>query len=242
MTLPYRGAGLDMGGQKVVNAAAGSNPSDLVTFSQLSNAIGGVQWKNSALVATTTNITLSGEQTIDGVTTSGSRVLVKNQTDATQNGVWVSGSGAWTRATDSNSSTNVQNGDAVPVQSGTTLGQTVWQLVSTGTITPGTSAQTWSELAFGRPYTAGRGLTLSSGGQFATTAPLKFAAAIPAGASPASIVHGLGTTDVVVEVYDVSGTYPVRVVADLTVVDANTITLGFGTNPTTGQYRVVVIG
>ena len=44
--------------------------------------------------ATTANITLSGEQTIDGVLTSTSRVLVKNQNDATQNGVYDSSSAA----------------------------------------------------------------------------------------------------------------------------------------------------
>ena len=50
--------------------------------------------------ATTANITLSGEQTIDGVTTSASRVLVKDQTDAAENGIYVSAAGAWSRATD----------------------------------------------------------------------------------------------------------------------------------------------
>lgn len=52
-------------------------------------------------VASTANIAaLTGEQTIDGVLTSASRVLLKNQTTASQNGVWVTGAGAWTRPTD----------------------------------------------------------------------------------------------------------------------------------------------
>ena len=59
-------------------------------------------------VATTANITLSGEQTIDGVLTSGSRVLVKNQSTASQNGIYVSSSGAWSLAADFNS-TNQMN-------------------------------------------------------------------------------------------------------------------------------------
>ncbi len=63
-------------------------------------AAGGITWKNSVRVATTANITLSGEQTIDGVTTTADRVLVKNQSTASQNGVYVTGSGAWSRATD----------------------------------------------------------------------------------------------------------------------------------------------
>jgi hypothetical protein len=54
-------------------------------------------------VATTANITLSGEQTIDGVLTSSSRVLVKNQSSPSQNGIYISNSGAWTRAIDADS-------------------------------------------------------------------------------------------------------------------------------------------
>ena len=58
---------------------------------------GGLAFKSPVACATTANITLSGEQTIDGVTTSASRVLVWKQTDATQNGIWKTSSAAWTR-------------------------------------------------------------------------------------------------------------------------------------------------
>lgn len=52
-------------------------------------------------VATTANITLSGTQTIDGVSAGvGDRVLVKNQSTASQNGIYVVASGSWTRAVD----------------------------------------------------------------------------------------------------------------------------------------------
>jgi alpha-tubulin suppressor-like RCC1 family protein len=54
-----------------------------------------------ARVATTGNITLSGTQTIDGVAViAGDRVLVKNQTTKSQNGMYVVAAGAWARATD----------------------------------------------------------------------------------------------------------------------------------------------
>jgi hypothetical protein len=54
-------------------------------------------------LATTTNISLSGEQMIDGIMTSSSKVLVKDQTTGSSNGVYQSGSGAWSRTLDANS-------------------------------------------------------------------------------------------------------------------------------------------
>jgi len=69
--------------------------------------------------ATTANITLSGLQTIDGgLTVTGDRVGVKDQSDATENGVYNASSGAWTRATDNN--TDAEMEDAIfTVQLGT---------------------------------------------------------------------------------------------------------------------------
>ncbi len=71
-------------------------------------------------VATTAAITLSGLQTIDGVTVvAGDRVLVKNQTDATDNGIWKASSGTWTRAADFNGARDVVQGTMVKVTAGT---------------------------------------------------------------------------------------------------------------------------
>lgn len=71
--------------------------------------------------ATTANITLSGEQTLDGVLTSASRVLVKDQTAPAENGVYVSAVGAWARSSDMDAAAEVQ-GKAVYVSAGTANG------------------------------------------------------------------------------------------------------------------------
>jgi uncharacterized cupin superfamily protein len=63
--------------------------------------------KDAVVVATTANITLSGEQTIDGVLTSVSRVLVKDQTNQTENGIYVSAAGAWTRTADADTGAEI---------------------------------------------------------------------------------------------------------------------------------------
>ena len=61
----------------------------------------GARWKGSARAATIDNITLSGEQTIDGVSVvAGNRVLVKNQTDGSENGIYDVSEDAWERSSD----------------------------------------------------------------------------------------------------------------------------------------------
>lgn len=72
-------------------------------------------------VATTANITLSGLQTIDGVTVAvADRVLVKNQTDASENGIYTVSAGAWFRASDARFTRAIQKGTTVHVTEGTT--------------------------------------------------------------------------------------------------------------------------
>ncbi len=97
--------------------------------------------------ATTANITLSGEQTIDGVTTSASRVLVKNQTTTTENGIYDSDSGTWTRALDADGNADWTAGTLVFVVSGTANGAGLFEQTTTGTITIGTSSLAFTKIA-----------------------------------------------------------------------------------------------
>lgn len=86
--------------------------------SSLSSVSSGVDQKDPVETATDTgdgNVTLSGEQTINGVLTSASRVLLNDQTAADENGIWVTGAGAWTRPTDFDNP-NVSNGAQTVVQ------------------------------------------------------------------------------------------------------------------------------
>lgn len=104
-------------------------------------ALARLDGKDSVLVATTANIVLSGLQTIDGVLlTAGARVLVKDQATASENGIYVAAAGAWARAADADSSTDVTAGMTVPVEQGTTHADTIWELTSNGPIVLGTTA------------------------------------------------------------------------------------------------------
>ena len=97
--------------------------------------------KEPCRVATTANITLSGLQTIDEVSVAaGNRVLVRAQTSAVNNGIYVAASGAWSRATDFDGAGEVTGGTQVPVTSGTALADMVWRVAGETPIVIGTSA------------------------------------------------------------------------------------------------------
>ncbi len=91
------------------------------------------------------NITLSGLQTIDGVVlAAGDRVLVKDQTDATTNGLYNVATGPWTRTIDANNNSHFAQGLMVAVGNGTANANGLFRLTALNPITLGTSALTWS--------------------------------------------------------------------------------------------------
>jgi len=95
-------------------------------------------------VASTANVAaITGLLTIDGVTTvAGDRVLLKDQSTGSQNGIYVAASGAWAYATDW-ATTSVVPEATVRVSEGTANGHTKWRLNNTGTITVGTTSLTF---------------------------------------------------------------------------------------------------
>lgn len=95
-------------------------------------------------VASTAALTLAGEQTIDGVSTSSSRVLVKNQAASEQNGIYVTAAGSWARAEDANSVSEFILGKQVYVQGGTVNGGKVYRQ-SSSVISLGVSAVTYTD-------------------------------------------------------------------------------------------------
>jgi hypothetical protein len=106
------------------------------------------QWTHPAVRMATTvaggNLSLTGAATIDGiVAVTGDRVLVKNQTTLSQNGIWLANTaGAWTRATDADASAKIA-GATVSIDQGTTQGGQVWTTTFATVNTLGTTGMNW---------------------------------------------------------------------------------------------------
>ena len=147
-----------------VSGQTPTNGAHLVTKDYADALATGLDFKQSVKAATTTDITLSGSQTIDGVAISaGMRVLVKDQTDGTQNGIYVAASGAWTRAADADNtpSNEVTSGMFCYVEEGTVNADSGWVLATNDVITLGSTNLVFTQFTGLGQITAGNGLTKS---------------------------------------------------------------------------------
>jgi hypothetical protein len=149
-----------MNSQKIVSLADPVDPQDAATKAYVDAARSGLDVKASVRVATTAEITLSGEQTIDGVSVvAGDRVLVKNQSTGSENGIYVASASGWSRADDANSSAEVTSGMFTFVSEGTANSDSGWVLTTNDTITLGTTALVFAQFSGAGQITAGAGLT-----------------------------------------------------------------------------------
>lgn len=155
---------LDLGDNNIVNVATPTQNNHAANKSYVDMAVEGIDWKESVKVSTTGAITLSGEQTIDGVAVvADDRVLVKDQADAFTNGIYTVAAGAWVRAADSDGtpSSEVSGGNTTYVEAGSTLANTIWRLLGIGEIVVGTGDQNWSQAGMVSDIIAGTGLSRS---------------------------------------------------------------------------------
>ena len=140
-------ANQSVGGFNLTNVGTPSSNSDAANKSYVDGLIAGLNSlfdsKPSVKAATTANITLSGTQTIDGVSLSvGDRVLVKDQTTAANNGIYLVASGSWTRVTDMDSWAEIP-GALVSIEEGTANADYIYLCTSNSGGTLGTTAITW---------------------------------------------------------------------------------------------------
>lgn len=278
-------ADVSLNGQKLTNLASGTGPNDAVTRGQLDAVSAGLDVKASVRAASTANVAVTYSATggtsgrgqitaapnvLDGVTLANNdRILLKDQTDGAQNGLWVvttAGTGAngvWDRASDFDSDVEVGGGAFTFVSEGSENADSGWVLTTNDPITIGGGTGTalvWAQFSGAGQITPGEGLTKTGNtldvgeghGIVVNTDDVaidtavvvrKFAQAIGDGSSLAYVVtHNLGTQDVTVSVYNASSPFE-EVEVDVEHTSINTITVRFAVlAPTSNQYRVVVHG
>lgn len=251
-------------GARIVGLQSAAAFDEPVTLAQMQAQLEGVSWKNSVRVASTVNLTLTAPgASIDGVAMApGDRVLVKDQTTVSQNGlyVWTGAATTMTRTTDANTFNELEAA-VVTVQEGTANGGTKWrQTQVNGTIDTNnivwqadtTTVPSASEGTSGTVELATQGETDTGTDDLRAVTPLKLAswsgrkrkisATIGDGSATSfNIDHNFNMRQVVVEVYKNSGNYD-TVICDVTRPTVNRVTLTFAAAPTLAAYEVVIIG
>jgi len=143
-------------------ATAPSGNTDIANKLYVDSVAQGLAPKQAVKCATTTDIVLLGLQTIDTYTTlAGDRVLVKNQTTSSLNGIYIASVGAWTRSTDMDVWSEVPGAYTVALNGSTNL-DTGWVCVAADTGTINVTAMPWVQFAGAGTYFAGTGLTLAA--------------------------------------------------------------------------------
>jgi hypothetical protein len=284
-----------MGTNKITGLDTPTADTDAANKGYVDSVAQGLDTKASVVAATTTNGTLAtafaNGQVVDGVTlVTGDRILIKNQTDQTTNGIYVvAASGAPTRSADMNTGAEFPSA-YVFVEQGTINADSGWVCTNNSPVTLGSTNITFTQFSGAGTYTAsngvlltgsnftfapesGKGLQTSSSGaaiKLATTSGLNVTSDLAVGAGNGisvltntvaidsavvvskyatnvgdatntsyTITHNLNTRDVIVSVYESTGTYA-EVICDVQHSTANTVTLLFSVAPTLNQYRVVV--
>jgi hypothetical protein len=150
---------------KITGLGTPTDATDAATKAYVDSAAQGIDWKASVRAATTANVTLASDlengDTLDGVTlATGDRILVKNQSTGSQNGIYVvKASGAPDRSTDADTGAELTSNFAVFVEEGTANADQGYVLTNDGAITVGTTALTFTQFTGLGQVTAGDGLT-----------------------------------------------------------------------------------
>lgn len=248
---------------KLLNLPNGVADGDAATVGQLKAAIEGLAWKTNARVSTAANINLAAPgATIDGITmVSGDRVLVKAQTAAAQNGIYIWNGAAvpMTRSLDTSTVAELEQA-VVTVEEGTAAGSSFRQTQINFTLDTGdvlwtgfgSSVASASESVSGSVELATQvEVDTGTDDQRAIT-PLKLATWAgrlrkftqdigDGSATSYTVTHNFGSRDVKVDVYRNSGNYD-SVGVEVRHTSINAITIVFSSPPTTNQFRVIILG
>jgi hypothetical protein len=166
LSLNPNGSGVvDVNNSRLTNVTDPTQTQDAATKGYVDAVKQALDIKDSVRVATTANITIASDlnvgDTIDGVTLAdGDRVLVKDQSTASENGIYVAGSSP-VRAADANTSAEVTSGMFCFVEEGTVGGDNGFVLTTNDTITLDTTNLTFVQFSGAGQVIAGDALSKS---------------------------------------------------------------------------------
>ncbi len=148
-----------MSSNKITGLGTPTADGDAATKAYVDNVAQGIDAKASCRAATTANITLSGTQTIDGVAVIvGDRVLVKDQSSASQNGIYVVASSTWSRSTDADTWSELIAAFTF-IEQGTVNANSGYICTVTAGGTLGSTAVTWTQFSGAGQVNAGTGMS-----------------------------------------------------------------------------------
>ena len=246
----------------IINAAPATANGEVVVFEQLNAAIEAVAWKDNVRVASVANVTVSAPgASLDGIAlTSGDRILLRNQTTQTENGIYIFNGAATpaTRAIDANTFDELESA-IVTVDEGTNAGTTWRQTQVNGVLGTnnviftsfGAGVAQASETNAGIAQIATQAQTDAGTDDLKIVTPLKLAtysgrakrfATTIGDASATSIVvtHNLNTQDVEVFLREATGSLR-QVLAEVQATSVNTVTCLFDVAPALNSIRAVVV-
>lgn len=266
-------ASVSMNAQRIISLADPTTNTDAATKNYVDQAVQGLDAKASVHASTTgtniANLATAAPNTLDSVTlVVGDRVLVKDQTTPSQNGIYViqtlgtGANGVWLRALDMDAWTEVPS-SYVWVENGAALADTGWICTADAAGTLGTTAITWTQFSAAGAAIAGQGLTktgntidivgLGNGGITVNADSIQVDSTVARFYSNQA-THGAGTTIVitaathgchaskslhVMVVDEASGNVEIP---DITISAVGDVTVTYAVSVSANSKRVIIIG
>lgn len=262
MAIPVASTLTFLPGARILGLADAIASNEPATLSQLASAVNNLNWKDNVRAASVGNVTLAAPgATLDGVTlANGDRLLLKDQTATTANGlyIWTGAAIALTRAPDGDTFEKLESA-VVAVDEGTANAATRWRqtqvngVISTSAIAfspDGSSAPAASETSSGIAELATQAETDTGTDDLRIVTPAKLRNSVysvrslsqtigDGSTATFSVTHSFNTFDVVVSVREATGQRR-AVAVETDTPDANTARVLFGSAPATNTYRVTV--